>query len=311
MSEIFTNAKIVGVNYDSKVYHATQSVKRGNPSFVMSRSELCDFAVNPDKWLKGKRLNDDGDEEETADSKSTKFGSLVDTILLDSGRFAQKIAVSPENYTNKKGEMKLWSNNSTEGKEWKADNASKLRVSHGMLLDANIAVRNILQDPWLGPLVECSQPSVLITAEYYDKATKLTIPLKFLLDMVPDKAHLEYGKSLADLKSSKSAIHRKWARSVNDFDYDVQGWMYREAYVSATGEERSDFRHVIVENTWPFAVGRRLLSHEYMQKAQHKTLEALWFYCQCVKEQSFPGYDDVNSFRGWTTVDPEPYMIKQ
>ena len=47
-----SNGKIVRVNTDPGVYHRTAG-RRGDPNFIMSRSELTDFAACPHRWLAG------------------------------------------------------------------------------------------------------------------------------------------------------------------------------------------------------------------------------------------------------------------
>jgi len=295
---LIRNAKVIGSDTDPLTYHH-QPGKRGERSFVMSRSELLEFAKCPMKWMYG------GNEDEEIDS--TTFGTLVDILLTQPGRFEDAIAVKPDTYASDEGE-KPWNGNSKVCKAWLKEHEKCLVVSRKEHSDAGLAVARLQSDPAISGFLKGCQCAVMVTADYHDADTGLIVPLKCLIDIVP-----QHEKSLADLKTTRNAGHRKWQRDVFDNGYACQAALYLDCYVAATGEDRVDFRHVLVENVFPFQVGRRILTEDFLNVGRAQYLSALRLYAKCVNEQQFPGYDDnrTDGYNGWTFVHPEPYMLAQ
>ena len=83
----FLNAKIIGAN--QKRGNAEQP-KRGEKSFVMSRTELVAFAENPAKWIAG------GETRE--ETKAMTFGSILDCLTTTPDAFLKRFIVAPDTY---------------------------------------------------------------------------------------------------------------------------------------------------------------------------------------------------------------------
>src|SRR5580692_9984249 len=103
-----SNCKIIKDNCPHEEYaKQPDGVKRGSPLYVMSRSELVEFFLNPKRWLDGFGLPD----EETGEEESTPaldWGSLIDALISGVDEFEARFAVAPATYTNKKGEQSKW-----------------------------------------------------------------------------------------------------------------------------------------------------------------------------------------------------------
>ncbi len=315
----FTNAKITGENIDPAVYHKQlPGIERGHKDFVMSRSELVLFASNNNRWINGYT---------PAESDAKDNGSMIDTYLLDRPRFNKQYILTPETCTATKlckavkegkyreGEQMPWNNQLGECKEWKAQKEEEgfTVISRDQMQDCVDAEKRIMDDPILGEFIDCSKKSVMIHAEFNDKKTGLIIPCKFLLDLVPDKNHPKFGKDIGDLKTSRDGAPRGWAKMVNKYFYHWQGSMFRHAYVAATGEDRTDFAHVVQENVFPFQPGRRKISAWWLNFAALYYTAALRDYAQCLASGVWPSWDDnpITTVNGWTVVEPEPWMINQ
>lgn len=305
-----TNAKIAGVEADPSVYNQN-TVRRGEPGYTMSRSSLSLFNLNPHKWVCGYR-------EEATDAM--EWGNLIDTLVLQPQKFGKRYAITPSTYPatpKTKGgvsEQKPWTRKATYCEEWETEMEMKgLTVlspkDYQKALDAKAA---LLADERVRDLLDTSVVQMVLTAEYRDKATGLVVPLKMLLDLVPDKGCVTFGKCLADLKTTDSAAPRAWSRSVHTYWLHAQAAMYLDAFTLATGEDRTDFYHVIQESYAPYEICRRFLSQEFISLGRATYLEALARYARCVSLKQWPGYDEdrpVLQHNGWTITEPEPWML--
>lgn len=294
-----TNARVIAASVNPADYHKSE-FRRGDPRFVMHRSALMDFSHSPHRWVCG---------YETKDTKSTEWGSLVDCLVLTPQHFHQLYVIEPETYINDKGEEKDWHWASKTCKAWKAEHEGKEIIKRGQYEDAETARDVLMEDEQIREYIECSHRQVHVVAEYHDSATGLTIPVKVLIDLVPTGLHPEYGRSLADLKTCVSAALRAWKTAVFDKHYDAQAAMCYDAYTAATGEDRTEFRHIIQENYPPYEVGKRFLSSEFLALGRAKYTRALRDYCQCLAKKQWPRYDERGgAYKGWSIVAPDMWM---
>ncbi len=296
-----TAGKVVSMNTDPAVYQRAVGT-RGKADFVMSRSELTEFARCPHRWLAG---------VESEDTKSTEWGGLMDCRLLTPGAFKDRFAIKPATYPESKTrESKPWNGNSNWCKAWLEEHADKTVVSQENMTESDAALQALAADDKIMALINCSAKQVYITAEYHDEQTGIVVPVKTLIDLVPDR-HSEYGKSLADFKTTRNAGLRGWTRDCFERRYHTQAAFYLDAYMSCDWDsERIEFLHVVQENIAPWETGRRLVSEEFIQLGRTSYLLALRRYCQCLKDNRWPGYDDAaNNINGWTLVQPEAWMM--
>jgi len=122
----------------------------------------------------------------------------------------------------------------------------------------------------------------------------------------------EYGDSIADLKTCRSANAGSWPKVVFEDGLHVQAACYIDLHNAVTGEERNTFRHVLLENIPPFEPARRMLSAEFLEMGRATYIHALRFYCQCLKDQKWPGYDEMASecINGWALTQPKAWMVQ-
>lgn len=292
---MFKNVKIVGVGVDSGTYH-TQSAERGTAEFVMSPSSLKEFMVCPSRYKAGYRQ---------PDSDAKDFGSLLDCILLTPNQFVTRYAVKPETYVDTKtGEKKPWNGNSSVCKAWVDEHADSCVVSSYDVTEAQKAARRLMDDETISELINCSDKQVHLKGEWHDEATKLAIPVQCLIDLAPRKDST-FQKSLCDLKTTRNASQRPFARQVFTFGWHVQGAMDLALYTAATSEDRTDWLFVAQENYSPYQVGRRLLSLDFLEIGEATYKGALKRYAQCLKTGIWPGYDASEEF---SLVIPDPWM---
>ncbi len=302
---MFQNAKIIASDVKPEDYRNFKPEKRGSKYFVMSRSELMEFALCPHRWLSG---------VESGDTESTQWGSLVDCLALTPNQFESRYAVAPETYLDAKtGEAKDWNWNANFCKDWRKERGNQIVIKMSLKAAANRAVASLLQSDNAGELLDCSKASVFVTADYCDKATGLIIPVKILLDLVPDLLHPRFHKSLADLKTAVSAKPADFEKAIFNCNYDAQAALYTDIYVAATGEDRCEWLFALQENSEPFEVADPMpaLSSEFLDLGRMKYKHALEFYARCLADNHFPSYSAGSRLTvdGRYFSEPSPWMI--
>jgi len=294
---LLTAGTVIGHVANPESYRQ-QELQRGEPEYSMGRSSLMEFARCPARWRNG---------YESEDSKATEWGSLVDCLFLTPAAFKNRYAIAPETYPDAKtGEPKAWNLNSNWCKEWIAQQEGKEVIKHKLFGPACDAVKVLQSDPEIKALRDCSQTQVMAVASYQDEETGIVVPLKILIDLVPD-VNSKFGKSLADFKTTNCAAMRPWTKHVFDFGYDMQAAFYLDVWTANTGEDRLEFRHVVQESFAPYQTERRLLSAEFLEIGRNRYKTALQKYCQCLKTNTWPGYECRREFDGWQSVEPDEF----
>lgn len=301
--------------FDPRAYHVIGSgFKRGDARRTMSRGELVEFSRNAARWVRG--------YNEEKESAAMEWGSLLDCLITQPGKFDELYAVAPREYPGtpkRKGdpvEMKPWRWGSTFTDSWAADQskAGKEIATAPQAEKAFAAEERLQEDKILWNFIARSRKQVFVLVEYLDEDTRLSIPIKCLMDFAPLPDDEEYGNTLGDLKTTNDANPRKWIRTVSDYKWHWQAAMYLDAMNAAADTNYTQFAHVVQESVKPYETARRMLSEEFIQIGRAEYKRALADYCWCVKNQKFPGYDDIESMRGsirdgWRVVEPEAWMI--
>jgi hypothetical protein len=174
----------------------------------------------------------------------------------------------------------------------------------------------LMKDKRVLQLIEGAKFQVFITADYHDKATDIIVPYRTLIDIVPNSEGLDRNY-VCDFKTSRHLEPRLWRNIVHEHHYEAQAWQNLELWNGATGEGRDSFVHIISKNTHPFTVGRRLLTQENLEVGKLKVLNALRLYCQCIKNKSWPSFEELASIYapeehlldGWLTTSPATWII--
>lgn len=300
----FRNAKIAGIGVNSSLYH-TQDSPRGTAGFYVSPSSLKLFADCPSRFIAGYN---------PPDSDAKTYGSLLDTLLLTPEQFDGRYAVKPEAYKDAKtGEEKPWNGNSNACKVWLADHADLEVVSKGEVFEVQSAIARLKGDETIAALLDASDKQVHVTGEWLDERTGIIIPVQCLIDLVP-RNDSEFQKNLGDLKSTRNAGLRPFARWCYTAGYHIQAAFDLDLYQMATrsnpkkpesGEDRSDWLFIIQENYPPYEMGRRLLSQDFLQIGRQTYQHALGLYARCMKTGNWTSYDPPGEF---SIIDAEPFM---
>ena len=300
----FTNAQIVGADTDPNYYHAFGERQRGGDDFCMSRGELMRFSENPLKWSLGLA------SEET---DSQEWGSLIDTLVLQPQRFDSLYVIQPASYVHEKDGEKPWNNNANVCRAWNEAQKDKtiIKKSERDRTDAAL-LQYGLHEP-IRNLLAVSERQVMVTAEYHEPETGICVPLKAILDLVPDKRSARWGKSLADLKTALSVRPDLFEKSVWKCHYDAQAAFYMDLYCAATGEDRTDWLFVAQENSAPYLLAdpMPMLGEDFIEIGRSKIAFALKYYCRCLKEKKWPSYSigqRLNLGHSYR-LEPRDYMV--
>lgn len=296
-------------------YHAPQARKRGEPGFIMSRSELIEFGKCPNRWLQGVK------EESTADMDA---GSLLDVLVLTPDAFDSEFAVYPELYPVKGMECPVcktvtdaktcrgcktdrvevtihnpWTLTADHCKDWKAKQiAAGKRCAHKEDVDGAMrAVAALQSHPFIADYLNDSKTQVAVNVDWQDMETGIVVPFRCLIDLVPSC------DSLADLKRTADAGSRAWGRTVHNFKLFYQGAAYLAAFNAATGERRREWLNIISEMGAPYECTYRPISEDYLLLGKNAFERDLADYCRCLKTGRWPGYDSA-------PVEPEIWMLK-
>lgn len=305
-----TNGQIVKTDCPIKEYLDSKGGENGDPS-ILSRGDLCEITTCPARWHKGYT-------EPDRRLPSVEFGSLFDCLLLQPNRFEEYYMMAPENYINSKKQTVPWTWRSSICRDWRDTQEAKgYQVCSGEdLLDSKAAVKALLDHPDLGDqtrrLIEHSTHQVFVLAEYHDEATGIVVVVKCLTDIVPAVEDPEFGKSLFDLKTGRSAHPVAWKKAVFEGDLHVQAAINLDCHNAIDGSDRCDFRHLIVENFRPWEPARRFITSEFLAMGRMKYISALRTYCECVANDHWPSYHDPNALTlldGYEATAPESWMI--
>lgn len=298
----FISARIVIASGADPAKYREEKAPRGDPAFIMSSSPLRDFAHSPSRWIHGYT---------SKDTDATDWGSLLDCRFLTPEQFNDRVAITPAKYTNDKGEVKDWHNGSNKCKAWNEHQIAlgKQIVSPEDVIECDKAIKRLQDDATIASWHAESAKQVWVAGEWKDDATGIVVPVKCLLDYVPNKDS-EYFKCLGDLKSTRSAFPAMWPRYVKQRGYHLQGSFNTDLYVAATGEERISWCWILSENYAPYEVGREMMAEDFLAMGRAEYQIALARYARCLKTNHWPGYDEMNpdSVDGWSLASPEPWM---
>ena len=304
----FQNVKIECASADPREYHLQLpnqvAIPRGDRDFAMSSSALRAFDQCPARFLKG---------YQPPATEAKDFGNLLDCALLTPDQFEARYAVQPLVYgsTARDPETKPWNNNATVCKEWCKYERVQGReiITTKEEVQAADCCQSLRKDEIAARFIDDSDKQVWLTGEWLDEDTKLVIPCKCLIDLVPRKDS-EFCKCLGDLKTTRNAAPMAWQRWCYTAGYHIQAAWNLAMYVAATQEDRTTFCFLLVENYEPWQPAKRMLSQEFLDLGRAEINRIMALYARCLKSGNWPGYDDTDEAAagGWSLVAPEPWM---
>jgi hypothetical protein len=254
------------------------------------------FMSNPQRWIRG---------YEFKDTAATEWGTLIDCLVTCKGEFEKRFALTPETCEATKtmkivkegkaraGDQVPWSPTATECREWKEEAESRglQIVTRKEMEQANQAIAALKSDAWIGHMLAEASFQVMCIATYEDKDTKVKVPLKCLVDIVPSMKG-QYANGLTDFKTARTASPKEWENACRKQHYDVQGAMSLDIWSACKPKERWCWYHIIQENEFPWQPARRYMSDTMLAMGRIDMWQALKRYCRCLKENQWPSWDD-------------------
>lgn len=299
MKTPFTDAKVFRIAPLPSEY-LYEKENRGSPAYAVRPHVLGEVLRNPRRWRNG---------YESPQGSGMAYGELLDCLALTPNQWPKRFCTTPEFY-ERDGERKAWRNDKRipEVARWLESNEGKTVVSADLNGSVHAAIKVLRADEQVSALLDSGQSQVWVIGKYADSATGLVVPVKCLIDKVPDLSDPVLGDYLCDLKTCRNASPRRFARDVYDYHYDLQAAFDLDLYEAATGEGRSHWLHIVQENYPPYELRTPppVLSEEFVERGRWLYRQALELYCRCVASGHWPGYDKPGQ---WPVTKPEEWMM--
>lgn len=218
-------------------------------------------------------------DEPREETPAMMMGTLAHSVILEPEKPLPGIVIPPDEYEP----GKKWTNAAKVCKEWRA-----AREAEGLLVvkaDEYNAVmgmaRSIAAHPLAGPMLAYGRPEVSLVT--MDEGNGVVVRAR--VDFVPLS-----GPTLMDIKTTASAAASDFQRKAYDMGYHIQAALYLALWNALTGEERTGFQFIVVENTPPHAVNVFECEREFLERGASDFKRALATYAQCVRDDNWPAY---------------------
>lgn len=207
------------------------------------------------------------------------LGTLAHSVILEPDKPLPGIVIQPEEYEP----GKKWTYAAKVCKEWRAARESEgLLVLNADEYDAVFGMaRTITAHPDAGPMLEKGQSELSLVT--FDSANG--VPVRARLDFIPDGVSY-----LADVKTTSSAAPHDFMRKAFESGFHIQAALYIALWNHLTGEARTGFRFIVVEQKPPHAVNVFDCSPDFLARGAEDYKRALATYGKCVASGIWPAY---------------------
>lgn len=286
--------------------YAAEPLKRGDAKFTVRSHVLAEVVRNPMRWLMG---------YESPESKAKEFGEVLDCLALTPTQWPKRFCMLPEDAprrpSDRQRNAKKPSPETLASIEWWDDFNDRTSGASIITNELNATVHGALQrlkdNGKIAAFLGSGMTQAWVVGYYRDPETGLEVPTKALIDIVPKAEDPIFGEMLGDLKSTRNAEPRQFAKDCFRYRYHMQAAWYLDHWNAATGESRNQFLHVVVENFAPFECRMPLLSQRFIDHGRLLYQAALALYCKCLSLNRWPSYDPLG--KEWPITDGEDYMF--
>jgi exodeoxyribonuclease VIII len=236
----------------------------------LSKSALDKFAIAPKNYWDN-YINPDKPEREYKDYFA--IGSAVHKAVLEPHLFDLEVAVCPEVNKRTKAGKEEWA-------EFKQENEGKIIITEADLVNVKGMAESVLNNP-------CAKHSL-------DKLKHVESSIFFEYDGVPMRSRLDgiTDKGILDLKTTKSASESGFNKSVANYRYHVQAYLYSYAYFEVYGQWPEYFTFVTVEKERPYNVGVYNLNDMYYNIAQSEVDKNIAYFKECKVRDVWPSFNN-------------------
>lgn len=309
----------------------SESTKRGSKDFCMSASALKAFDVCPSRWVKGWN---------PPESEAKLRGSILDVRLLTPKQFDQRFSVQPAKYVTdgmqcpqcksitdsqkcakckcervKVNVEKDWSNQSATCQEWVAEQEKSGAevITAKDVSEADTAIERLKSNEIVSAFLECSQKQVMLQAEWHDPKTGLIIPLRCMMDLVPN-GDSEFSSCLGDLKRVWNGNPASWMFDAEKNGAHIQASFYTDLMNGIEGNHRDTFCFIASESFEPYETSLMMMTdgegEKFIEMGRYAYRRMLANYCHCLASGEWPGYNH-SGVQGWTPLRPTQKMVEK
>lgn len=265
---------------------------------AVSRTVLVDTLISPAHGLASMKFPKD-----TTDAM--RLGTATHMAFLEPGEVPKHFAVYMGKPNEKTG--KIPKQIVRRGEHWEAHQASA--KSQG--LDPYLTVSQYEEALSMGRALRLNPDSAALFARepfqrevviLFTKKIKvgkktIVIPIKVRIDsLITDEYPTE-----ADVKTAKSVADRSFINSIIEYGYDIQSWLYREAFIASTEIKVTNFVIAAVEKdkrimdprTGELTHAVRVIEMKrWLKGGEQRGLEALSILAKCKADNYWPAYPD-------------------
>ena len=254
--------------YDPGVYDI--SIEDYHSSQAISRSGIMQFKRSPLHYFSSKIYP----REET---QHMVFGNAVHTYILECDQFNDRYFVAPKvNRTTKAGKQQ-W-------EEAVAEAGSRTIIQEDVFNDIQSIAKAFRSEPLAHKLIENANFEKSIFWE--DEESGL---------MCKARPDIWQTNMICDLKTASDASLPEFSKAMANYGYHIQAAMIRDALRSVCNQDIDDFAFIVIEKSYPFAIGVYLLDKDALKIGAQEykfLLKQLKQYTEQVNEKTtrWPGY---------------------
>lgn len=303
--------------------------QRGQPDYPISAWDLIDFGESPARWVKTPKPDD---------SEKVSFSEAVRLLHLTPELVSTRYAVRPETYEamvlecpkcQSVGTGKIcracnaarrnvtkqrpWSAAAHYCSNWTEDQVKHMRriIPHELHLRATQATTALQANAEVSTLLADSQVQAAIAGTWHDEDTGLDIPLRTLINYVPNE-----GSTRDDCTGTISMVRdtapTQWTSMAYNRGHHIAAAFKHDLCCAAFHISRPHHLWVLIENVEPFLVGRRRTSPEMLQAGRTAYQDLLNAYARALAANTWPAFDPEapGSLDAWPQFFLEPWMTQ-
>jgi hypothetical protein len=210
------------------------------------------------------------------------LGQALHHLLLGEPGFAKFFAIQPAEYENKKGEVKPWSNNATDCKEW--HEARKAEGRKVLLASEVEDIRGMAESLGRHPIIKAGALNGQIERSIIWQDKETGIWLKSRPDTIPGDS-----ADFVDLKSIFSVQYNDVVKRMGDSSYQMQAALGRRAAREVLGLRAITWSLVFVEKSTPYCVRVFTLKDNDLDRGEKQIQAAIHAFVRCLKSKHWPG----------------------
>jgi hypothetical protein len=205
------------------------------------------------------------------------IGTLAHSVILEPDKPLPGIIIQPDEYEP----GKKWTRNAKACKDWHAQQEKAgLIALKPEEYDAVFGIASAIAGHELASeLLRHGKPEVSLVA--FDETNRIVVRAR--LDFVPNN----FGY-LCDVKTTADVSPRGFERNAFESGFHIQAALYLSLWNVLTGEMRTGFRFIAVEQHPPHDLNVFDCSAEFIRRGWEDMNGALRTYARCVREDNWP-----------------------